>query len=246
MEEPRLNYFNYNTEIEDTFVRRRGKHLFVSAIDWALIETWKQIGIPLHVVLRGIEKAFDSWEAKPRRRSIKTLLYCQEEVEAQYAEWLESRLGAATDDGTTTANEGEDSAQPFSRPAILEHLRQARAKLIETCDQGKANGHHDLCEVLARAANLLADLEAECSTGARPNAQRLEHSLGGIERQLSEALRTAVSQEQLAEITKEIKKQFRPYRSQMEAAVYEQTVDNFLLKRLREQFGVPRLSLFYL
>src|SRR5258705_7357074 len=79
MEEPRLNYFNYNTEIEDTFVRRRGKHLFVSALDWALIETWKQMGIPLHIVLRGIEKSFDSWESKPRKRSVKTLLYCQEE-----------------------------------------------------------------------------------------------------------------------------------------------------------------------
>jgi len=32
----------------------------------------------------------------------------------------------------------------------------------------------------------------------------------------------------------------------MEASVYEQTLDNLLLKRLREQFGVPRLSLFFL
>ena len=63
---------------------------------------------------------------------------------------------------------------------------------------------------------------------------------------LSAAVRAAASREQIAEITKEIKKQLRPYRSHMEPAVYEQTVDNFLLKRLREQFGVPRLSLFYL
>ena len=78
-----LNYFSYFTEIEETFVRRRGKHLFIGTFDWALIETWKQIGIPLHVALRGIEKAFDSWESKPRKRSVNSLLYCQEEVEAQ-------------------------------------------------------------------------------------------------------------------------------------------------------------------
>src|SRR3977135_519767 len=88
------NYFNYFTEIEDTFVRRRARHLFLSSMDWALIESWKEIGIPLHIALRGIEKAFDSWESKPRKRSVKTLLYCQEEVEAQYAEWLEARVGA--------------------------------------------------------------------------------------------------------------------------------------------------------
>src|ERR1700737_1025853 len=95
-----LNYFNYFTEIEDAFVRRRGKHLLVSSMDWALIEAWKEMDIPLHVALRGIEKAFDSWESKPRKRSIKSLLYCQEEVEAQFAEWMESRVGAsASQDG---------------------------------------------------------------------------------------------------------------------------------------------------
>src|SRR6266536_1694176 len=67
----RLNYFNYFTEVEDAFVRRRAKHLFLSPMDWALIESWKELGIPLHIVLRGIEKAFDSWEAKPRKRSVK-------------------------------------------------------------------------------------------------------------------------------------------------------------------------------
>ena len=32
----------------------------------------------------------------------------------------------------------------------------------------------------------------------------------------------------------------------MERAVYEQTLDNLLAKSLREECGVPRLSLFYL
>src|SRR6266576_1316118 len=110
-----MNYFNYFTEIEDTFVRRRAKHLLLSSLDWALIESWKEMGIPLHVVLRGVEKAFDSWEAKPRKRSVKTLLYCQEEVEAQYAEWIESRVGApetsVTDEKVPTETT-EESAAP--------------------------------------------------------------------------------------------------------------------------------------
>src|SRR5437867_13150923 len=81
-----LNYFSYFSEIEDTFIRRRGKHLMLSPIDWALIESWKERGVPLHVALRAIEHAFDSHEAKKRKRSVKSLLYCQEEVEAQYSE----------------------------------------------------------------------------------------------------------------------------------------------------------------
>ena len=78
-----MNYFNYFTEIEDTFVRRRGKHVLLSPLDWALIESWKEKGVPLHIALNGIERSFDSYEAKPRKRSVKSLLYCQEEVEAQ-------------------------------------------------------------------------------------------------------------------------------------------------------------------
>jgi len=88
-----LNYFSYFSEIEDTFVRRRGKHLMLSPLDWALIESWKERGVPLHVALRAIEHSFDSYDAKKQKRTVKTLLYCQEEVEAQYAEWLESRVG---------------------------------------------------------------------------------------------------------------------------------------------------------
>src|SRR5919107_3383818 len=93
-----LNYFNYFTEIEEAFIRRRGKHLLVSPLDWSLMESWKAMGIPLHVVLRGVEKSFDSYESRPRNRSVKTLFYCQEEVEAQFAEWLESQTGARADE----------------------------------------------------------------------------------------------------------------------------------------------------
>src|ERR687889_1338753 len=108
-----LNYFNYFTEIEDAFVRRRGKHLLVSPLDWSLMESWKAQGIPLHVVLRGIEKSFDSYESRPRNRSVKTLYYCQEEVEAQFREWLESQTGAHAKDEAG----GENAAPaPESEP----------------------------------------------------------------------------------------------------------------------------------
>src|ERR1700754_5271985 len=128
MNELSLNYFNYFTEIEDTFVRRRGKHLFLSPMDWALMETWKQQGIPLHIVLRGVEKSFDSYEAKPRKRSVKSLLYCQEEVEAQFAEWVESHVGAAAD---STESETESDKTPFSFAAITAHLEGSREALSE-------------------------------------------------------------------------------------------------------------------
>jgi hypothetical protein len=212
------------------------------------------------VVLRGIEKAFDSWESKPRKRSVKTLLYCQEEVEAQYAEWLESRVGAApseaatTGDGVDAGDAGADlsvrpasrATLPFPRADILAHLRTARERIIATVQERNASGLDVISETLARAAALLGDLETEFAEASQPDAQKLEVSLTGIERLLSDALSAAAPAAEVEAISSEIKKQLRPYRGHMDAAVYEQTLNNLLLKRLREQFGVPRLSLFYL
>jgi hypothetical protein len=243
-----LNYFNYFTEIEDAFVRRRGKHLLVSSMDWALIETWKEMDIPLHVALRGIEKAFDSWESKPRKRSIKSLLYCQEEVEAQFAEWREARIGAAEPEeqkqnGEQPSSEGEGL---FTRAAILEHLGRGRISLVAARERRMQTAEDDFSEALERAVALLEVLEQDLAATGPPNAQKLETSLTGLERMLSDSVRSVAGAEELAKIESEVKEQLKPYRKQMELTIYQQTFDNLLLKRLREQFGVPRLSLFYL
>jgi len=247
-----LNYFNYFTEIEDAFVRRRGKHLLVSSMDWALIETWKEMDIPLHVALRGIEKAFDSWESKPRKRSIKSLLYCQEEVEAQFAEWREARIGAGESEeegqnGAVARPSGRASSEgPFTRAAILEHLKRGRISLVGARERRMKAGEDDFSDALERAVALLAELEKDLEITPELDAQKLESSLTGVERMLSDSVRSMAGHEELATIEKEVKEQLKPYRKHMEPTVYQQTVDNLLLKRLREQFGVPRLSLFYL
>ena len=231
-----MNYFNYFTEIEDAFVRRRAKHLFLSPLDWALMETWKQQGIPLHIVLRGIERSFDSYESRPRKRSVKTLLYCQEEVEAQYAEWLESRVGASEQ------TDGVDSDRtPFSLAAISEHLHRCRSDLLRLSQSRKED---DLSEALTRAAGLLQEIYDDVTSYA-VDTRRLEDSLTGLERMLNDAMLKVIPSTELDALKSAVKDQLRPYRSQMEPAVYNQTFDNLLLKRLREQFAVPRLSLFY-
>jgi len=233
-----LNYFNYFTEIEDAFVRRRGKHLFLSPMDWALMETWKQQGIPLHIVLRGVEKSFDSYEAKPRKRTIKTLLYCQEEVEAQFAEWVESHVGSAVE-----VESSDSDKTPFSFAAITEHLERSRKTLSEL---GKSRTRDDdLSEALMRAIALLVDIEKDFASSTTLDTRKLEDSLTGLERMLNDSMFSVVSSTAMEELKNGIKEQLKPYRSQMEAAVYKQTFDNLLLKGLREQFGMPRLSLFY-
>ena len=228
-----MNYFNYFTEIEDAYVRRRGKHLFLSPLDWALMETWKHQEIPLHIVLRGIERSFDSYESRPRKRAGKSLLSCQAEVEAQYAEWRESRVGAS---GQTDAHDSDETK--FSATAISEHLQRCHSELIRL---SKSRREDDLSEALTRAAALLQEIQEDTVVDTR----RLEDSLTGLERMLNDSMLKVITPSDLDALKSGVKDQLKPYRSQMETAVYNQTFDNLLLKRLREQFAVPRLSLFY-
>jgi hypothetical protein len=238
-----MNYFNYFTEIEDAFVRRRGKHLFLSPMDWALMETWKEQGIPLHLVLRGVERSFDSYESKPQKRSVKSLLYCQEEVEAQYAEWLEGQVGANPPSNGETV---EDESKAFSSTAVREHLKRSRESLAHLASaRGKVSAD-ELAEALSRASVLLESIENDFVSGATVDTRKVEDSLTGLERMLNQALLSVGGTSDVEAAKKEITAQLKPYRSQMEPAVYNQTLENLLLKRLREQLGVPRLSLFYL
>jgi hypothetical protein len=260
-----LNYFNYYTEIEDTFVRRRGKHLLLSPLDWALIESWKTMGVPLHVALRGIEKSFDSYEARPRHRSVKSLFYCQEEVEAQFADWLEMQRGAAVIPGETVAADGVAAAEattegaapeveasarlPFPRAVIAGHLAECRAAVESAAAErrdGAAAGADELSEALGRVSSRLAELERDFGAAARPDAQQLEAALTDLEGLIDRAVRAGVGADALASARAEAEGQLRPYRARMDVAVYEQTLENLLAKALRERFRLPRLSLFHL
>lgn len=251
-----MNYFNYFTEIEDTFIRRRGRHLLLSPVDWALIESWKETGVPLHVALRGIEKSFDSFESKPRRRTVKSLLYCQEEVEAQFAEWLESQRGAsaspsaAVDEGSAVGGgsvEGAGGGLPFPRAVIAAHLAECRDALKRAQEKrSELLGDDALSEALARASARLEELAADFDSAARPDAEMLESSLTDLEALIDRALRESLPADAIEEGRAEAEEQLRPYRARMERATYEQTLDNLLAKALRERAGVPRLSLFYL
>jgi hypothetical protein len=236
-----LNYFSYFSEIEDTFIRRRGKHLMLSPIDWALIESWKERGVPLHVALRGIEHSFDSYDSKKHKRTVKTLLYCQEEVEAQYAEWRESRVGSHDE----KADPGPASdTSPFSRDAILDHLARSLDEIQQLAKQRKEEDTFG--EALARAVALLTEIRDDYSSSANPDTRKLEESLTGIDRLLDDSIRAVVTETELATILAEIDSQVKPYKRHMDKPTFEQTRDNLLRKRLRDHFGVPRLSLFYL
>ena len=224
-----MNYYNYFTEIEDTFVRRRGKHLLLSPIDWAMIEGWQERGIPLHIVLRGIESVFDVFDKNPGPRTIKGLLYCREEIEAQYQEWLGMQIGRSDEETSAVAG------QSFSDEAIESHISSAIDKL-------RTSKNKRLKEDLERAAVRLEELKNNL-TG---DIEIIDKSLNDIEHFLDHAILTNTDKKHLKQWERETAAQLKPYKSEMNSEAYEQTFRLMLLKRIREEQGIPRLGLFYL
>src|SRR5438132_6498061 len=114
------NYFNYFTEIEEHFQKRRGSGLLLSTLDWALIETWKDAGIPLEAVLRGIEAAFERYEQRPSKtRKVNSLAYCAQEVLAAAEDMKEAAVGTACDKPTDA-----DTVRGFQPAEIAAFLRK--------------------------------------------------------------------------------------------------------------------------
>ncbi len=225
-----MNYYNYFTEIEETFIRRRGKNLLLSPIDWALIETWQEREIPLHIVLRGIEKVFDIAEANPRKRSIKSIAYCREEIEAQYAEWSEKQVGKAEETPDAPA-----ANEFFTEESVAQHLEN----VIESLQEPK---NASLREDFARAAARLTELK----NNLNGDYEQIENHLTDIEKFLDHSLLTNADRAHLTELETETAKSLSAYRAKMEKEAYRQTFDIMLLKRLRDEAEIPRLSLFYI
>ena len=195
-----------------------------------MIEAWQNRGIPLHIVIRSIESVFDVFDQQPARtRTIKSLFYCREEIEAQYHEWITSQTGKSQESVVASRESG------FSTETVADHIQ----KSIETM---KNVSMDPLQEDLARAIERLKELAANMSD----DPETVDKTLGDIEKLLDRAMLTNWNREHLKSLEKEIAKQLREYKADMNPEAYKTTFELMLLKRLREEAGIPRLGLFYL
>jgi hypothetical protein len=233
-----LNYFNYFTEIEERFQQRRGALLLLSTLDWALIETWREAGIPLDAVLRGIDAAFDKYEARQKRgrmRRINGLAWCAQAVMEAAVELKEAAAGTAS-----PAAESRESG--FEPERVAAHLESAAAAL------DAASVAPEACSATAaRLRELAADVR---STGpesaAAHDMEVLERTLTVLEEKLFAALTAAAPEDLLVGLKEHAARELAPYRSRMGAVQLRQVERQFVQKQLLVHYNLPRLSLFYM
>lgn len=233
-----LNYYNYFTEVEEAFVSRRGAPMLISPLDWALVEQWKEMGIPLHIVLRGINRSFESFKNEERRgRKVNTLFYCQQEVLANYRDYVESQVGAST---------GDVSNALFPKQELIKFINSCREGLRVASRHAYEQGYNSLHEALKRASQRLDEIATELERASCIDTEGLERDLTILEDIIFETLKTEISDSELNQIREEAEKQMRPHKKRMEKEVYSQTLEKYVAKRLREIHSIPRLSLFYM
>ena len=231
------NYFNYFTEIEERFQRRRGGILMLSTLDWALIETWKDAGIPLEAVLRGIDGTFEHYEQRPSKtRKINGLGFCAQEVLAAAEDMKEAAVGTVRE---SRPQKGFDAAE------IAGYLRGCASKLESVVLPSMPGVSPQV--VAQEIAGTLLELAAEIANKpAMPRLEDVERRLTLLEEKLFAVLLAAVPDDEVVAVREQADRELAPYRSKMPPAQIEQLQKQYTHKRLLEKYGVPRLSLFYL
>jgi hypothetical protein len=232
------NYFNYFTEIEERFQQRRGSLLMLSTLDWALIETWREAGIPLEAVLRGIDNAFDKHDARALRSSTRTrkvngLAWCAQSVIEAVEQAMEASIGAAP--GTSEAVESG-----FEAERVGQFLEQ-NADAIEA---SKLNAPAD--DVAAEVASRLRALALELRAEPLRSLEELDRTLSVLEEKMFAALITSAPEDELVSLREQATRELAPYRGKMQTVQIKQVQQQFLQKRLLEARKLPRLSLFYM
>jgi hypothetical protein len=233
------NYFNYFTEIEEHFQRRRGL-IQLSPLDWALIETWKDAGIPLEAVLRGIDAAFDKFEKRrSKSQKVNGLAYCAQAVLVAAEEMKEAAVGAASTDSQSHRPSG------FQASEISAFLRR-NAEELNAAKLPQAKGI-DATPLARETANTLREIADELdANGTVPRLEDLERRLTVAEEKLFAVLLAATPDEQIVSVRAEADRELAPYRRKMPSGQIEQLQKQYVHKRLLEKYGLPRLSLFYL
>ncbi len=219
------NYFNYFTEIEEHFQKARGTGLFLmSPLDWALVEAWKNAGVPLIAVLRGIDLAFEKWRSKKNRvQTVNSVAFCAQAVLVE----AQAMAGVAQPPAAR-----KESAAPFSLEELEGYLRSNIA------DIRKQPGYEEIADAVERLAS-----EAET---LYHDLEDLERRLTSLEDKMIAIARTRQTDDQLLRARRELDLQLRPYRGKMTSEQLTMLEKQYLERQLLESAGLPRLSLFYL
>ena len=229
--EQAVNYYNYFTEIEEHFRHARNSGMFMmSPLDWALVEAWKDGGVPLEAVLKGIDRAFEKFHARKRRyTAVNSVAYCAQEV-----------MGAAKEAASAGTLAAQRARPGFESSQLTAFFLQRAGQLRRLAAEGQAGR-----EVFQQTAMALEGMAEKAESGELGNLEDVEQRLTVLEDRVFGVATSAVSEEQLLSARRDMDARLRPYRRKMAAEQIAMLEQHYLRRRSLEDLGLSRLSLFY-
>ena len=211
-----INYFNYFTEVERFYQTKRKSFTLLSTLDWVLVESWKESGIPVETVLKGIDRAFSR-----AKREVNSLAYC---------------MGAVAE----VAKEEKDGR--IEAPAVPEISSEETARYLgELADKVTAVGR-----LFPEFAGKLGGIAETVRGVDATEFQRAEQELCAAEERLIAILKIASDENVMVEIKRGVDGDLNPFRSTMTTEQLAMLDQQLWRRKLMEKYDVPRLSLFYL
>jgi hypothetical protein len=233
------NYFNYFTEIEEYFWKKRGAHLLVSPLDWAIMETWQKAGVPLEAVLKGIDRAFESYQRSRRGagKPLKSLAYCTDAVLQATEEGLEAAAGSAP-------KNGREAKEPFPREELKAYLER-NAEQVAASAKKEAERRPELSARLSEISESVRGSSLLLDSPGKIDFEDLERRLTVLDDKIGALLTMQATEELMLRIRREVEGQLSAYRRKMKAEQLAVVEKKYTQKRLLEEFALPRLSLYY-
>lgn len=258
-----LNYFNYFTEIEEFFVARRRKHILLSPLDWNLIETWKEMGVPLHVAVRGIDWAMSAFEArKQRHRLVNNLFFCNQAVLEEFERFLSAGAGRAIgggcpDDSDGGMREGGPPNPPSEGGQAHADAASRRLETVRRIVDGVSReiselpgGVSSACDgvrlAVTRVLPVIDALRDDLSRDVPPDLERVDQDLRRIDDILVPALQSSLGQEKLESLCKECRDELRTHRKSLPKPMYEKLLHNLTRRKVKECFGLSCITTLYI
>ena len=210
------NYFNYFTEIERHYQSKRESFTLLSTLDWALIETWKDRGIPLELVLKGMDRAFSKAKSK-----VGSLAYCANAVARVIEEQKDLR--------------SESPAPPQVKPEKIREYLGGLSSQVRALEDS-------LPEFAPRFASIAEAIATQDISDLRAG----ESALNALEEKLTSIIEIAADESTLIEVRDEVERGLAPVRSRMTVDQLAMLDRQLWKRKIMERHGVGRLSLFYL
>jgi hypothetical protein len=235
------NYFNYFTEIEERWQQCRGTVTLLSPLDWALIESFQDSGIPLEVVLRGMEAAFAKQAKRQSKvQKVNSLSYCAQAILSEFERFQESAVGKHE-----PANSASSQAQG-ERENLVQMMERTAGQLVQVSERIGREGLSLAGGFFESIAETLQSLKEEVIASTHLDFEQLELRLSMLEDKILATLFAALSNEVLLRLRTEVNQELNRHRRGLKAEHLAMLEKKMMSKKLLERFGVPRLSLFYM